>query len=78
MIVNLNQISFFSKKRNREKWASFIKSHRPSFKSSSHLQMNSLSVKQYCKLKKFALVRITALMEKYSQACQKSGWTRFK
>ncbi len=40
--------------------------------------MNSLSVNQYSKLKKFALVRMTALMEKYSQSCQKSGWNRFK
>lgn len=64
--------------KRREKWNSFVKSHRPSFKSASTLQMSSLSVKQFSKLKKFSLVRITALMEKYSQQCQKSGWNRFK
>ncbi len=65
------------KKRNREKWSSFVKSHRPSFKS-TELQVNSLSVKQYAKLKKFALVRITALLEKHSQVGPKSTWNKFK
>ncbi len=64
-------------RRCREKWNSFVRTHRPSFRC-AELQMNALSVKQHAKLKKFALVRITALLEKSSQACQKSGWNRFK
>ena len=65
------------RRRNREKWSSFVRSHRASFKSSK-LQLNAISVRQFSKLKKFAHVRITGLMEKYSPNCQKSGWNRFK
>lgn len=55
--------------KRREKWTSFMKSHRPSFSNKSdELNISSLSVKQYDKLRKFALVRITALLEKYSPA----------
>lgn len=63
--------------KRREKWGSFVKSHRPSFKSSK-LQISTLTVKQYSKIKKFSLVRITALTEKYNQSGQKSSWNRFR
>ncbi len=62
---------------HREKWQSFIKTHRPSLKSSK-TQINSLNVLQFSDLKPFALVKITALMEDYSHTCQKSGWNRFR
>lgn len=64
-------------RKRREKWTSFVKSHKLSTKS-SQLCMSSLSVKQYSKLKKFALVRITALMDKHSLVSQKSSWDVFK
>lgn len=66
--------------RRREKWTSFRISHRQAEMASPELIISSLSVKQYAKLKKFALVRITALLEKYSQQTSpvKSGWDKFK
>ena len=70
--------------KRREKWTSFVKSHRPMFSNrSDELNMSSLSVKQYDKLRKFALVRITALLEKHSPSGtligQKSfAWNKLK
>ncbi|XP_072558126.1 stAR-related lipid transfer protein 13 isoform X1 [Paramormyrops kingsleyae] len=53
----------------------------PSFRISCHLgqsgaslQINSQSVGQLCLLQKFSLLRLTAIMEKYSMS-NKHGWT---
>uniref|UniRef100_A0A4W3JHH5 Rho GTPase-activating protein 7 n=1 Tax=Callorhinchus milii TaxID=7868 RepID=A0A4W3JHH5_CALMI len=50
---------------NRLRWNSFQISHRPSLNSAS-LQINSQSVAQMNLLQKFSLLKLTALMEKYS------------
>lgn len=64
--------------RRKEKWASFIKPHRPSLKSSK-LQLNTLSVRQFVKLRKFGLVRLTGIMDKHIPSySQKSSWNRLK
>lgn len=73
------RIFYFSKKYSREKWHSFVQSHSyNNTKISSKLHLTLMNAKQYSVLKPFALVRITALMEEYSQTCQKSGWNRFR
>uniref|UniRef100_A0A4W3J036 Rho GTPase-activating protein 7 n=1 Tax=Callorhinchus milii TaxID=7868 RepID=A0A4W3J036_CALMI len=51
--------------RSRLRWNSFQISHRPSLNSAS-LQINSQSVAQMNLLQKFSLLKLTALMEKYS------------
>ncbi|XP_067890965.1 rho GTPase-activating protein 7 isoform X2 [Heterodontus francisci] len=52
-------------RRQRLRWGSFQISHRPSLNSAS-LQINSQSVAQMNLLQKFSLLKLTALMEKYS------------
>ncbi|XP_069780700.1 rho GTPase-activating protein 7 isoform X3 [Narcine bancroftii] len=54
-----------SNRRQRLRWGSFQISHRPSLNSAS-LQINSQSVAQMNLLQKFSLLKLTALMEKYS------------
>ncbi|XP_067843135.1 rho GTPase-activating protein 7 isoform X1 [Heptranchias perlo] len=54
-----------SNRRQRLRWHSFQISHRPSLNSAS-LQINSQSVAQMNLLQKFSLLKLTALMEKYS------------
>ncbi|XP_060680028.1 rho GTPase-activating protein 7 isoform X1 [Hemiscyllium ocellatum] len=54
-----------SNRRQRFRWGSFQISHRPSLNSAS-LQINSQSVAQMNLLQKFSLLKLTALMEKYS------------
>ncbi|CAE1227454.1 DLC [Acanthosepion pharaonis] len=60
------------KKRNRIRWTSFQKSHRPSFRSHS-TQICTLSVGQFRKLQSVCMLTITTLLEKYSPA-SRSGW----
>ncbi|XP_041041495.1 rho GTPase-activating protein 7 isoform X1 [Carcharodon carcharias] len=64
-----------SNRRQRLRWGSFQISHRPSLNSAS-LQINSQSVAQMNLLQKFSLLKLTALMEKYSPS-NKHGfnWT---
>ncbi|XP_073464407.1 rho GTPase-activating protein 7 isoform X2 [Aquarana catesbeiana] len=51
--------------RHRFRWHSFQSSHRPSLRSAS-LQINSQSVTQINLLQKFSLLKLTALLEKYT------------
>lgn len=66
------KIFFSLKKRNRIRWTSFQKSHRPSFRSHS-TQICTLSVGQFRKLQSVCMLTITTLLEKYSPA-SRSGW----
>ncbi|PIO34263.1 hypothetical protein AB205_0178330, partial [Aquarana catesbeiana] len=61
--------------RHRFRWHSFQSSHRPSLRSAS-LQINSQSVTQINLLQKFSLLKLTALLEKYTPS-NKHGfsWT---
>ncbi|XP_032811166.2 rho GTPase-activating protein 7 isoform X1 [Petromyzon marinus] len=59
-------------RRQRLRWHSFQTSHRPSLNSAS-LQINSQSVAQMSLVRKFSLLRLTALMERYSPS-NKQGW----
>ncbi|KAE8629645.1 hypothetical protein XENTR_v10000554 [Xenopus tropicalis] len=51
--------------RHRFRWHSFQSSHRPSLSSAS-LQMNCQSVTQINLLQKYSLLKLTALLEKYT------------
>ncbi|XP_015717786.1 rho GTPase-activating protein 7 isoform X1 [Coturnix japonica] len=51
--------------RHRLRWHSFQSSHRPSFSSAS-LQINCQSVAQMNLLQKYSLLKLTALLEKYT------------
>ncbi|XP_067386751.1 rho GTPase-activating protein 7 isoform X1 [Emydura macquarii macquarii] len=51
--------------RHRLRWHSFQSSHRPSLSSAS-LQINSQSVAQMNLLQKYSLLKLTALLEKYT------------
>ncbi|XP_069600531.1 rho GTPase-activating protein 7 isoform X2 [Ranitomeya imitator] len=51
--------------RHRFRWHSFQSSHRPSLRSAS-LQINCQSVTQINLLQKFSLLKLTALLEKYT------------
>ncbi|XP_063314117.1 rho GTPase-activating protein 7 isoform X4 [Pelobates fuscus] len=51
--------------RHRFRWHSFQSSHRPSLSSAS-LQINCQSVTQINLLQKFSLLKLTALLEKYT------------
>jgi len=83
--------------RRREKWTSFRMSHQHGNEAvvgpggseagpaagGSQLFISGLSVKQYAKLKKFALLRLTALLEKNGHHVQqapnvKFSWHKFK
>ncbi|XP_048838732.1 stAR-related lipid transfer protein 13 isoform X2 [Brienomyrus brachyistius] len=58
---------------SRLRWPSFrISCHLG--QSSASLQINSQSVGQLCLLQKFSLLRLTAIMEKFSMS-NKHGWT---
>lgn len=59
--------------RPRLRWPSFRISNRLS-QSGVSLQINSQSACQLCLLQKFSLLRLTAIMEKYSMS-NKHGWT---
>ncbi len=60
------------RRRHRFRWHSFVKSHRPSL-STRLLQIAGMSVGQLMLLRKLSLLKVTALMEKYSLS-NKSGW----
>ncbi|XP_071847958.1 rho GTPase-activating protein 7-like isoform X4 [Apostichopus japonicus] len=60
-------------RRPRIRWHSFQKSHRPSL-NSRPFQISNLSVSQLMILRKLSLLRLTALMEKYSVS-HRSGWS---
>ncbi|XP_033101300.1 rho GTPase-activating protein 7-like isoform X2 [Anneissia japonica] len=62
-----------SGKRTRIRWHSFQKSHRPSL-NSRPFQINNMSVGQLMYVRKLSLLRLTALMERYSVSCR-SGWS---
>ncbi len=81
--------------RRREKWTSFRMSHQHAQQNigfgsapgknsnSSQLFISGLSAKQFAKLKKFALLRLTALLEKHGHHSQqassvKFNWNKFK
>ena len=51
--------------RHRLRWHSFQSSHRPSLNSVS-LQINCQSVAQMNLLQKYSLLKLTALLEKYT------------
>ncbi|XP_006632828.2 stAR-related lipid transfer protein 8 isoform X2 [Lepisosteus oculatus] len=55
------------------RWHSFQNSHRPSLNSAS-LEINRQSATQLNLLQKFSLLRLTAMMEKYSVP-NKQGWS---
>ncbi|XP_066570826.1 stAR-related lipid transfer protein 8 isoform X3 [Amia ocellicauda] len=55
------------------RWHSFQNSHRPSLNSAS-LEINRQSAAQLNLLQKFSLLRLTAIMEKYSVS-NKHGWS---
>ncbi|XP_028671334.2 stAR-related lipid transfer protein 8 isoform X2 [Erpetoichthys calabaricus] len=55
------------------RWHSFQNSHRPSLNSAS-LEINRQSAAQLNLLQKFSLLRLTAIMEKYS-ASSKQAWS---
>ncbi|KAF7248086.1 Rho GTPase-activating protein 7 [Varanus komodoensis] len=57
--------SLSAKRRHRMRWHSFQSSHRPSF-SSALLQINCQSVAQMNLLQKYSLLKLTALLEKYT------------
>ncbi|CAF0713750.1 unnamed protein product [Brachionus calyciflorus] len=63
--------------KRREKWSSFVKSHRPSFKSSK-LQLTNLNVKQIAEIKSKCFIKIEGKIEKYNQNLSKNPWNRFK
>ncbi|XP_063414652.1 rho GTPase-activating protein 7-like isoform X2 [Mytilus trossulus] len=60
------------RRRNRIRWHSFQKSHRPSFGSQT-VHTTNLSVCQLMVLQKLSLCKLTGLIEKYSQ--NRSGWS---
>lgn len=60
------------RKRNRIRWHSFQKSHRPVF-GSQNVHITNLSVCQLMVLQKLSLCKLTGLIEKYSQ--NRSGWS---
>ncbi|XP_046371993.2 rho GTPase-activating protein 7-like isoform X3 [Haliotis rufescens] len=60
------------KKRKRIRWHSFQKCHRPSL-NSRDLQIAALSVRQLMVLRKLSLLKLTAIMEKYSPT-NRTGW----
>ena len=60
------------RRRHRIRWHSFMKQHRPSFNSQNML-ISSMSVGQMMVLHKLCLLKITALMERYSPS-NRSGW----
>ncbi|XP_076876331.1 stAR-related lipid transfer protein 13 isoform X3 [Brachyhypopomus gauderio] len=59
--------------RPRLRWPSFRMSNRLS-RSGASLQISNQSAGQLCLLQKFSLLRLTAIMEKYSMS-NKHGWT---
>ncbi|XP_072171214.1 rho GTPase-activating protein 7-like [Diadema setosum] len=62
-----------SARRPRIRWHSFQKSHRPSL-NSRPFQISSLSVGQLMILRKLSLLKLTAVMERYS-VTHRTGWT---
>lgn len=60
------------RRKYRIRWHSFQKSHRPN-SDSRNLQLCSLSAGQILVLKKLSLLKLTALLEKYSPG--RSGWS---
>ncbi|RMZ95746.1 Rho GTPase-activating, partial [Brachionus plicatilis] len=63
--------------KRREKWSSFVKSHRPSLKTSK-LLLTNLNVKQIAELKSRCFIKIEAKIEKYYQNPTKNAWNRLK
>ena len=64
---------------NNKKWSSFKVTDLAN--PDLGVSISGLSVKQYVKLKKFALVRITTLLEKKNEQQRlaiKFSWNRFK
>lgn len=61
-----------TRRRRGWRWHSFQNSHRPSLNSAS-LEINRQSAAQLNLLQKFSLLRLTAVMEKYSVP-NKNGW----
>ena len=59
-----DSVPLFSR-RHRLRWHSFQSSHRPSLSSVS-LQINCQSVAQMNLLQKYSLLKLTALLEKYT------------
>jgi len=54
----------YLKKRKRLRWRSFYTAHQPSFRSQS-IQLNALSVGQVIILRKLAVLKMTALIERF-------------
>ena len=65
-------VFFSERKRYRIRWHSFQKSHRPT-SHNRNLQLCNLSAGQILVLRKLSLLKLTALLEKYSP--NKSGWS---
>lgn len=63
--------------KRREKWPSFVKSHRPSLKTSKMLLTN-LNVKQIAELKSQCFIKIEGKIEEYYQNPTKNAWNRLK
>ena len=60
------------RRRHRIRWHSFVKSHRPSL-NSRNLQISNMSAGQLLVMHKLSLLKVTAIMEKYSPTIR-SGW----
>ncbi len=65
-------VSCSDRRRHRIRWHSFVKSHRPSL-NSQNLQISNMSAGQLMVLRKLSLLKVTALIEKYSPT-NRSGW----
>lgn len=63
--------------KRREKWPSFVKSHRPSLKTSKMLLTN-LNVKQIAELKSQCFIKIEGKIEEYYPNPTKNAWNRLK
>ncbi|XP_033742751.1 uncharacterized protein LOC117329118 isoform X2 [Pecten maximus] len=59
------------RRRYRIRWHSFQKSHRPSY-GNENIQLTCLSICQLMVLQKLSLIKLTALIEKYSP--NRPGW----
>ena len=54
----------YLKRKKRLRWRSFYTAHQPSFRSRS-IQLNALSVGQVVILRKLAILKMTALIERF-------------
>lgn len=72
--LGLADVPLLCSYRHRLRWHSFQSSHRPSLNSVS-LQINCQSVAQMNLLQKYSLLKLTALLEKYTPSNKHGfGW----